>query len=605
MSIPVEFEPAGRSGECRADESLLACAHRLGVRIAAACGGHGRCRSCRVRVISGTFAAEAGEERLFSEEEWLGGWRRACRGSPSTALRIAVPPRAMLGQQRVQTEGEFAAIAIDPAVRTYPVRVPVPRVGDPRSDADRLLDALEAQQGLRRLSVDAGLLKALPLRLREWEGQVQAAVAGEEVVALLPAGAAALGLAIDLGTTKIAAYLIELASGRLLASRGALNPQVLQGDDLITRLDRAMTSAEDARGLQRAAAGELERLAQSLCRETERQAEEIVEVVVAGNTAMHHLLLGLPVEGLAKAPYLPVVSAALTLPCREIGLTLGPGTRLHLLPNIAGFVGGDHAAVLTACGADKAQGTRLYMDIGTNTEVSLLAGGRLTSVSCASGPAFEGGHITDGMRAAPGAIERFWLIDGQRQYQTIDGETPAGVCGSGLLDVLAALRAEGLIEPGGRLSPGHPAVRARGEMPCFVLVPEEERGGPPELVLTQRDIRELQLAKAAIRSGIEVLLREAGCVAADLDEVALAGAFGSYFQIESALAIGLLPPVPRDRIRQVGNAAGVGACQALLSRERRLVAQQLARSARYIELAADAGFQELFTAHLAFPPGDG
>jgi uncharacterized 2Fe-2S/4Fe-4S cluster protein (DUF4445 family) len=285
---------------------------------------------------------------------------------------------------------------------------------------------------------------------------------------------------------------------------------------------------------------------------------------------------------------------------RSLGLSFAPGAYVHLLPNIAGFVGGDHVAVLLAIKAGEAVGPLLAIDIGTNTEISLAVRGEISSVSCASGPAFEGAHISCGMRAAPGAIEHVRLTGQEIQYHTIHGSKPAGICGSGIFDTLAQLFLNGIIDQGGRIKEGHPRVRDNEKGREFVIVSEEERGGGPAITITQEDVRELQLAKAAIRSGIRILLQAQGISDGDIDQVVVAGAFGTYLDIASAIAIGMLPAIPLNRFHQVGNAAGAGAKVALVSRQARETARQLVRNIHYIELAGAPDFHTLFMHALSF-----
>jgi uncharacterized 2Fe-2S/4Fe-4S cluster protein (DUF4445 family) len=316
--------------------------------------------------------------------------------------------------------------------------------------------------------------------------------------------------------------------------------------------------------------------------------------MVVGNTAIHHLLLRLPVRQLGSAPYVPTVRSALEVKAREIGLRIAPGAYVHLLPNIAGYVGADHVAMLLATGIAESEGILLALDIGTNTEICLNVHGKLTSVSCASGPAFEGAHIKFGMRAAPGAIEHLRLIEGQLEYQTIGGIAPVGVCGSGLLDAVAQLRLNHVLDRNGRMG-DHLRVRVHNGVREFVLVDEEERQGLHAITISQKDVRELQLAKAAIRLGIQALVESDGLAEHDIQQVIIAGAFGTFIDIASAVAIGMLPPLPLERFRQVGNAAGTGARLALISRFQRAEADRIAQRVGYIELANVPDFQRRFT----------
>jgi uncharacterized 2Fe-2S/4Fe-4S cluster protein (DUF4445 family) len=351
-------------------------------------------------------------------------------------------------------------------------------------------------------------------------------------------------------------------------------------------------------------------LVEELCTLSSRQRCHVAEAVLVGNTCMHHLVLGLPVASLGLAPYVPVLTDPCDLKAREIGLDLGAGADVHLLPNIAGFVGADHVAMILAAGIHEAEDVTVGLDIGTNTEIVLSAGGRLLSCSCASGPAFEGAHIRDGMRAAPGAVERVHLFDaadGARRvdYQTIDDAPASGICGSGILDGVAELLRSGVLQASGAMREGsHPRVRVTEEGPEFLLVPAGERGALRDVAITRKDVNEIQLAKAAIRAGIEVLLMEAELEQQDVERVVVAGAFGTYLDVGSALAIGMFPPLPRRRFEQIGNAAGMGAKMSLLSGRHRESAGTLAGSIEYVELAADPRFTEAYTSALMLPePG--
>jgi uncharacterized 2Fe-2S/4Fe-4S cluster protein (DUF4445 family) len=503
----------------------------------------------------------------------------------------------MSAPQRTQVEGLDIRVAPDPLVRAYSVKMDPPSLADLRADADRLLEALASQHGLSCDRVDLHVMQTLSPRLREWGWECRAVVRDNEVIAVGPDTWRSFGLAVDLGTTKIAGYLLDAETGRTLATRGVMNPQIECGEDVITRITFATGQADGARYLQSLAVDAINGLASGLCEEAGVQPEEIADAVVVGNTAIHHFLLGLPVAQLAASPFSPAVGRAVDVRAREIGLNLAPGARVHLLSNIAGFVGADHVAMLLATGIANESGPALALDIGTNTEVSLAHAGRITSVSCASGPAFEGGHIKDGMRAAPGAIERVRIpsdatTPGSIQYQTVNGQPPVGICGSGILDAIAQLLNAGIVTPEGRMT-DHPLVRGQGRQREFVLTDgtESER---PSITVTQQDIRELQLAKAAIRSGICALLEAAGCAEEDVSQVVIAGAFGSYIDVSSAIDIGMLPALPLHRFRQVGNAAGTGARLALISGERRAEAAALASRVDYLELAGTPSFMQTF-----------
>jgi uncharacterized 2Fe-2S/4Fe-4S cluster protein (DUF4445 family) len=590
----VDFEPFGRRGECRSGDSLLACARKLGVDIISLCAGRGTCHACKVKVLDGTVSqATAIEREVFSPQELESGWRLACQTYPTSNVRVSVPTESMTTPQRTQVEGLEIVVPPEPVVTAYRLKLPAPSLSDLRGDDERLLATLN-QQHLPCRNIDIDVRRQFSPQLRSWEWQCQATVRDDEVVAIGPWPSHELGLAIDLGTTKIAGYLVDLSQGRTLAAQGMMNPQISYGEDIVSRITHALSSPTEGRRLQRLAAKAINQLASELCAQAHARVTETTDSVIVGNTAMHHLLLGLPLAQLAQSPFVPAVSQAIDLKARDLGLKMAPGAYSHLLPNIAGFIGADHVAMLLATAAWQAEGVLLAIDIGTNTEVSLIDNGQISSVSCASGPAFEGSHIKDGMRAARGAIERLRIADDEIRYQTIEGAPPVGLCGSGILDAIAQLYLAGVIEESGRMTDNHPRLRHRQKQVEFVLVSEEEREGKPAIVITQQDVRQLQLAKAAIRTGIQVLLEASKRTEVEITQVIIAGAFGSYIDVASAITIGMLPSLPLGHFRQVGNAAGMGAKLALISRHQRASAQTVAARVNYIELASAPDFKHTF-----------
>lgn len=601
----IDFEPIGRRGRIAPGQSLLEAARLLGVDLVNLCGGSGTCSRCRVQVLSGTVSEPtAVERRHLTQEDLQEGWRLSCQAYPLSDCTLHVPPESLTAPQRTQVEGLEVSVDPNPAVVSYPLELSEPSLSDLKADGDRLIQALENKHHVSCRRIDIEALRDLSPGLRSWDWKLRASVRDDEIVAVCPPTGRHLGLAVDLGTTKIAGYLVDLEAGRTLASRGIMNPQIAYGEDLIARLSRAMASKEESTRLQELAVEGLNRLALELCKETGGRPEEIVDAVIVGNTAMQHLLLRLAVDQLATAPYLPAIAVPVDVKARDLGLRLARGAYVHSLPNIAGYVGSDHVAMLMATEVVNAPGVTLALDIGTNTEVCLVSRGEMCSVSCASGPAFEGAHIKHGMRAANGAIERVRLAEGNVEYQTIGGQAPTGLCGSGILDAVAQLYLAGILNRGGRMEI-RPGVRVREEGEReFVLVPEAQGKGRPAITLTQKDVRQVQLAKGAIRTGIQVLLDSKGLCDEDIDQVIIAGAFGTYIDVTSAMTIGMLPCLPVDRFRQVGNAAGKGAALALVSREKRFQAHLVARKAGYIELAGAPRFMNLFAQAMALGQDD-
>lgn len=597
--VRVDFEPIGRRGACPEGATLLDCARRLGVDLVNLCGGLGSCGRCVVQIVEGNVSEPtAGESEFLSSKQLAAGYRLACRTVPSGDCKVRVPPESLTSPQRTQVEGTEIPVTPEPAVQACLVTLPPPSLDDLRADAERLLETLAQQHGVIASTVDLAALRELSPHMRKEGWQVRVAVREKEVVALLPPTARPLGLAVDLGTTKIAAYLVDLETGQTLASRGIINPQIAYGEDILARVAYAGYEPSGAQRLQQLVADALNQAVVEMTAETRARVgsgpAEVVEAVVVGNTAMHHLFVGLPVEQLGRAPYVPAITSAMDLKARSLGLHLAPGAIVHLLPNIAAYVGADHVAMLLAIEMAQAKGVVLALDIGTNTEVCLSNHGRLTSLSCASGPAFEGAHIRHGMRASRGAIEHMRLVDDRIEYQTIGDAPPVGLCGSGILDTLAQLCLAGIVDRRGQMGE-HPCVSEAQGMREFVLVDDEAGDhGRRVITFTQKDVRELQLAKGAMRTGINVLLEVNDLAEAEIDQVIIAGAFGTYIDVASAMAIGMLPQLPLDRFRQVGNAAGMGAKLALISRTKRAEAGIIGSQVGYVELASAPGFSTTF-----------
>jgi uncharacterized 2Fe-2S/4Fe-4S cluster protein (DUF4445 family) len=594
VMIRVEFRPMDCRVEAEQGMSLLECARQAGLDLVSMCGGEGTCGRCKVQVLQGQASVPNSLERAsLTAEELAAGCRLACQVYPVSDCCVQIPEESLTTLQRTQIEGLVMNTLPEPLIDAYLVHLTPPTLDDLRDDARRLSDALQEQHGVSVAELGLHALREVSPRLREEQWAVQAWLRGDGLLAVKPQSASRLGLAVDLGTTKIAGYLVDLADGRTLGARGVMNPQISHGEDVIARIAHARESPSEAACLQDLVVTALNSLCTSLCADAGVEPGDVAEAVVVGNTAMHHLLLRLPVEQLAFSPYVPAVTTALDVKACELGLAIASGGYVHLLPNVAGFVGADHVAVLLATDIEHADGLSLVLDIGTNTEVCLANSGSLTSTSCASGPAFEGAHIQHGMRASQGAIEHLRFVDDQIQYQTVDGFAPAGICGSGIVDAVAQLCRIGVLDRKGKMA-DHPRVRLNGGTREFVLVDHKESQGGRDVTLTERDVEAVQLAKGAIRAGIQMLLEGLGSPENEIDRVIIAGAFGTYLDVDSAVSIGMFPSLPLDRFHQVGNAAGSGARMALVSRSKRAMAQALARKVGYIELATAPRFMHVF-----------
>ena len=592
MTYFIDFEPVGRRGSCRDGETLLECARALGVGLVNICGGSGCCGSCLVQVVEGNVSPVADAEREHISQVALSqGYRLACHATPQSDCKVQVPVESLSAPQRIQLEGQEIQFEPDPVAQSYHLVLSPPSFNDLRSDAERVAQKIAEESGPGNLKYDIKVLGGLSNTLRENHWRARAVVYQEELIAVLPQESKPLGVAVDLGSTKIAIYLIDLETGCTLALKGVMNPQIAYGEDIMTRMTAAQSRPEIAGKFQSMVVEAVNGAMAELCRVCGIGLEHIVNMVVVGNTAMHHLFLGLPVRQLGRAPYVPGAAGALDIKARDVGLTMAPGAYVHLLPNVAGYVGADHVAMLLASQIENRPGVVLAIDIGTNTEICLSNRGALASLSTASGPAFEGAHIRYGMRAAPGAIERFQIIDGKNTYQTIENAPAAGICGSGILDILAGLRKEGIVNRRGKIL-DHPHVRGEGKERAYMVASDRENGN--EVTFSQADIEQIQLAKGAIRTGIEVLLARHGLSPDDIDKIIIAGAFGTYLDVGNAIEIGMFPNIPPSRFEQIGNAAGVGAKLALLSGAKRKAAVKLAKTINYIELAGDPSFPKIF-----------
>jgi len=587
QAITLGFPQVERELASQAGETIYETARRGGIRIIGACGGRGTCGTCRVKVTKGEVDASREKAHLGKRGTWL----RACQVTPLADCVLEIAERSLARVVRTELDhpGTIEILPIDPAVISHDVSLPEATLTDNVSDFDRVIRALPTTTS----EIDLEAARQLSAVLRRGKWSLRAHLRGRELIGFAPPGQRRFGLAVDLGTTNVAGFLVDLESGARVASLGIENPQVAWGADVISRMNHAIHGAAQATELRVAATTAINSLAHDLCTSVGGTAADIVDVAICGNTAMQHLLLGLPVRQLGRAPFVAATRDALDLKTRELGLTVCSGAYVHVAPNIGGFVGSDHVTTLLATESHwRGDTTTLVMDIGTNTEISLIHRGDIRSASCPSGPALEGGHISCGMRAAEGAIERVTIARGHIEVNVIGNGKPVGLCGSGVIDALATLRQAHILDDGGRIAGCHPAVIEVDGKRVAALA--------PEVYFTQHDVRAVQLAKAAIRTGIELLLSDRGLREDDIERVVIAGAFGAYLNIDSAIAIGLLPALPPERFKQVGNAAGLGIRQILASLKARAQARELARRCNYVELSTRGNFQKTFLNNIGF-----
>jgi len=609
QTLTVSFLPAGKKAEVEPGKTIMDAVLETGLPLAheglaAPCGGRGLCGNCMVRVISGKTGDVTAAEKLFlSPAQLEEGYRLACQATVYSDLKVEIPLQSMVGTQKLQIEGLKVDVVPETVIKRYSLPVTKTSIENPRSLWQQLSEALQKEYNLERVTVDNKL--AGEVEPMAEEGSTNVFVRNSEIINVhVNCKVPLLGLAVDLGTTKIAGFLINLETGDVLATEGIMNPQIAYGEDVMARLSYALDEEENYNRIQKIEIDGLNHLVGSLSAKAGVSASDIAEAVIVGNTAMHHLLLHLPVSQLARAPYVPAVTVPVEVKARSLGLNLSKGAYVYLEPVIAGFVGGDHVAMILSSGIDTAEKVTLGLDIGTNTEIVLCYNGKMLSCSCASGPAFEGAHISQGMRAVNGAIYSVDISDDglEVHWESIGDLPPIGICGSGILDAVAGLYRAGVLNTSGRMNGDHPLVRrAPGGMPEFVLVPAERAGIDRDIVITQKDISEIQLAKAAIAAGTKILLEVAGLELGSIEEVVVAGAFGTHLKLQSAVTIGMLPGLPFNLFRQVGNAAGTGACMALVSQTERRRSETIARRVNYIELMTQKSFQDVFINSLLFP----
>jgi len=616
VSLTVRLDRATTSAReiaATAGTTLLTAAHDAGLDVVATCGGRGRCTSCRVKFLGGPVPPPTiADEVQLGDDQVREGYRLACQSRVDQPVTIQLAPP--LEEHAFQILGagggpnRTSGVRIDAGIVKQVVKVTVPQEEHHQtSDLEQLLAAV----GLRSGDVGPSVLESLPAALRGDDGTVTVTSFGRRLLAVERGDTSAMtfGLAIDVGTTSVVTSLIELASGELLGSVSSLNPQAVFGGDLMSRIAFAQFNPTNLRKLTTRIVGLLNRQIEEVCRQTGVLPKWIYKAVIVGNTCMHHLLLGIDPTWVGLAPYAPVVRHALELAARELHLKLAPEARVCFLPLVAGFVGADAVGVALAMRMDSSADIRAAVDIGTNGEVILGSRDHLWASSAPAGPAFEGAQIRSGMRGAAGAIDRV-TVDDDVHVHTIGDVAAQGLCGSGLIDLVAGLLdarvldATGLIQVDerDRLPPAlRERVVMRGEERTVIVRWAGEEGAVREIVLTQDDVRQVQLAKGAIASGVAMLLHVAGLTPADLVELLLAGGFGNYVSIASALRIGLVPAMPAARIRYVGNAAALGAQLALVSEDERHRAERIAGAIEHVSLAAHPDFEQIFVDSMNFP----
>jgi uncharacterized 2Fe-2S/4Fe-4S cluster protein (DUF4445 family) len=631
--VKIVFTPSGRRGRFPQGTPVLSAARSLGVDVDSVCGGRGLCGRCQVLCTEGTFDKHEIVSRVenlspFGETEQRYGERRrkplaegrrlSCQAKLQGDVVIDVPPESQVHRQVVRKDAEHRDITLDTSVHLYFVEVGEANMHEQKGDLQRMADALESEWGLTGLACDVAVLADLQKTLREESWQVTVAIRnGSKIVAIWPGFKRDVyGVALDIGSTTIAAHLCNLTSGAVEQSGGIMNPQIRFGEDLMSRVSYVMMHPDEgSEGMTRVVRQGINELIASITAEAGIEPEDVLDLAVAGNPIMHHLFLGLnPVE-LGGAPFALVTDEALNLQARDLGLNVNAGASVYVLPCIAGHVGADAAGVILSEEPHLQDEMALVVDVGTNAEIVLGNSKRLLACSSPTGPAFEGAQISSGQRAAPGAIERVRIdpetlesrisVIGSEVWsdepafaQATEGLGVNGICGSGIIEVVAELYLAGVItEDGvidGSLAEKSDRIIADGRTWSYLLYDGEQR-----ITVTQNDVRQIQLAKAALYAGVKLLMDKAGVTT--VDKIRLAGAFGSHIDSKHAMTLGLIPDCKLDNVASAGNAAGTGARIALLNVEARREIESVVRSIEKIETAIEPKFQEYFVGAMAFP----
>jgi uncharacterized 2Fe-2S/4Fe-4S cluster protein (DUF4445 family) len=623
----VIFQPSGSRGYIQEGETLKEASRQLGVDIETICGEKTTCGKCKVRIEEGFFERygidsrmdhlspiEGQEKKFFAKHEELTGYRLSCVAQVYGDVLVFVPEESRAGKQIVRKSARDIPIEIRPVVRNYYAELTPATLEDPLGDWERLQDELEARFQLSDLTIDYQVLLDMQEVIREGNWRVTVAVwMDQEVIKLEPGfQEKSYGLAVDIGTTTVAGYLCELHTGEVLATESMMNPQVTFGEDVMSRITYAMFNEDGLAKMNAAIIESLNSIARDITGQVNLTPEDICDVTIVGNTAMHHIFLNICPEYLGKVPFPPALHTSVDVKARELGLKVSTGAYVHVLPIEAGFVGADNVGVLIAEEPHNQDEMALIIDIGTNGELVLGNREKLISSSCATGPAFEGAHIQYGMRAAPGSIEKvkidpetkevFFKVIGKEEWNTeLENVNAKGICGSGIIDAVANMFRAGIIQRNGRFNTDldTPRLKLNEDGPEFVIAWAHETSIGKDITISLGDVRAVQLAKGAMYAGAKLMMRRLGIER--LDKVILAGAFGSYIDKESAMIMGLFPDCEPEDVYAVGNAAGDGARMALLNRDKRVEANQIARQVEYVELTVEGDFEREFAQAMYFP----
>jgi len=602
--VKVNVAPFDKSTEIEKGSTVLDALNILNIPIEVICGGKGTCGKCKVIITDQSTVSPITEveERLLSDNELCEHVRLACLVKVLEETSVFVPELSLQRELRILSKGQTIDVELDPAVKKVNLLLPRPVLGDHVSFEELIVSGL----GLEGGTIDYNAIKGISETIKRSKFDVDVTFVNNTVVSVTPRfdPNSMYGLAMDIGSTTVVVYLMDLNTGKMVDVESMLNPQIKYGEDVISRITYAIQYTVDE--VHETLINGVNSMIKELCRRNNIEPSSIAEMTVVGNTAMHHIFLRIDPRSISLSPFTPTITKSMDVRARDLGICINPSGNIHMLPVIAGFVGADTMGVLLATEIYHHDEMAMAIDVGTNGELVLGNKDKMVSCSCAAGPALEGGELMFGMRASPGAIEDIKIdrLTLEPEYKTIKKKLPVGICGSGIIDAVAEMLKVGIVDKTGKMiDVGTERIRkstSNGQLE-YVLEWAENTGVGKDVVITAGDIREVQLAKGAIYAGASLLLKKLGMKPEDLDKLYLAGAFGNYIDVENAVVMGLLPDMPLDRIKSVGNAAGEGAKLSLLSRRKRDEENKVSRMVEYLELASHADFQDVFVEALNFP----
>lgn len=631
FKITIDFEPISRRLYYARDENIYQLLINSGIRVRSLCGGLGTCGKCKIMVQKGNKYLNSptdSEKALLTPTEINESWRLACQSRLAEnhiplletlqppQIRIFLPQELLVEDFKILTSGLNKGVSLNPNVKKLFVEVNKPNLDDPVPDLERVLISLSSKNGIIKdtsmLLVEFEAIKKLPKILREENHRITITLYHNNKIIDFEAGNKVdrnYGIAFDIGTTTLVGYLINLNDGKVYSVASALNPQTAYGEDVITRITYVNDNEDGLLKLSSAVVDALNDIIKKNCAKAKIKPSDIREATVVGNSVMHHIFLNIDPTYIGLSPYVPAIKRGLILNSKDINLKISRGGKVYVLPLIAGFVGADTIGVILSSEIDKESELTLAIDVGTNGEIIIGNRDILTTASCAAGSALEGAHVKDGMRAAAGAIDTIKINpdDLTVEYTTINNKKPIGICGSGIIDAVAEMLKAKIITRGGGFNKqfiDHERIVKNHKIFEFIIVKKDETANKRDIIISQKDVRELQMAKAAFFSGAQLILNHINRTRntkLEIKQIFLAGAFGNYINKNNAKFIGMIPDISDEKIYQIGNAAGIGAQNCLLNTNLRKKASKLLKKIDYVEIAIEKDFQRQFAEAMYFP----